>query len=126
MEDLKLKLIQLEERLFEAETRTSYSELDQLIADDFTEIGGSGVRFGKREALERLPTELPPKIKASDYELRELGPGCAQLLYKAIMVKNGETVPIFSLRSSIWSLNSGRWQMNFHQGTLCKPFDVYP
>jgi hypothetical protein len=123
VENLKLTLINLEEHLFKAETRASYSELDKLIADVFTEISSSGVRFGKKEALERLPSELPPTINASDYELRLLAPHCVQLLYKATMVKNGETTPIFSRRSSIWSLNNGRWQMNYHQGTLCKPFE---
>ncbi len=33
MENLKAKLIELEERLFEAETRASAGELDALIAD---------------------------------------------------------------------------------------------
>ncbi|MEI8606190.1 hypothetical protein [Pseudoalteromonas sp. B160] len=50
MENLKAKLIELEEHLFKAETRASYGELDELIADEFTEIGGSGVRFGKRSS----------------------------------------------------------------------------
>ena len=49
MENLKAKLIELEEHLFKAETRASYCELDELIADEFTEIGGSGVRFGKND-----------------------------------------------------------------------------
>ena len=87
MENLKAKLVALEEHLFKAEIRASYGELDGLIADDFTEISSSGVRFGKNEALERLPSELPPKISACEYELRYLAPNCAQLLYKAVMVK---------------------------------------
>jgi len=111
VENLKAKLIELEEHLFKAETRASYCELDELIAD------------GKKEALERLPSESPPKISASEYELRHLAPNCAQLLYKAVMVKGGETTAIYSLRCSIWSLINGRWQMIFHQGTLCKAFE---
>ena len=123
MENLTAKLIELEEHLFKAETRASYGELDQLIADEFTEIAGSGVRFGKKEALERLPAELPPQISAFEYKLRHLAPNYAQLLYKAVMVKGGETTATYSLRCSIWSLINGRWQMLFHQGTLCKPFE---
>ena len=122
LEDLKQTLITLEEQLFTAETRASLKELDDLLATDFTEIGASGIRFGKQEALERLPTEMPPTIKASDYELRQLGPNCAQLLYKASMIKHGEPTPIYSLRSSIWGFIDGCWKMTFHQGTLCKPF----
>lgn len=126
MENLKAKLIALEEHLFKAEIRASYGELDELIADDFTEISSSGVRFGKNEALERLPSELPPKISACEYELRYLAPNYAQLLYKAVMVKGGETTAIYSLRCSIWSLRNGKWQMIFHQGTLCKTFELQP
>ncbi len=42
MENLKAKLIELEERLFKAQTRASAGELDALIADAFIEIAGSG------------------------------------------------------------------------------------
>ncbi|PNQ54489.1 nuclear transport factor 2 family protein [Vibrio sagamiensis] len=124
MENLKLKLINLEKHLFKAETRASYGELDKLISDDFTEIAGVGVRFGKTEVLSRQPSEPAPAIEASNFELRPLSPNCAQLLYQAMMLKSGETTPIFSLRSSIWSLNNGRWQMSYHQGTLCEPFEA--
>jgi len=126
VEHLKARLIALEEHLFKAQTRASYCELDALIADDFTEIAGAGVRFGKQEVLQRLPTELPPKISASDYELRLLAPNCAQLLYKAVMSKGGETTAVYSLRCSIWALLNGRWQMIFHQGTLCKASESNP
>ncbi len=119
MENLKAQLIELEEHLFKAQTRASSSELAELIADEFVEIGAAGVRFGKKEVLARLPAELPPQIMASDYELRPLAPNCAQLLYKAVMVKGGETTAIDSFRCSIWSLLNGRWQMVYHQGTLC-------
>lgn len=126
MENLKAMLIELEEHLFKAQTRASYGELDGLIADEFTEIAGSGVRFGKKQVLERLPTELPPTISATEYELRLLAPHCAQLLYKAVMVKAGETSATYSLRCSIWSLIDGRWQMVFHQGTLSKACEQSP
>ena len=122
MKDLKLKLIRLEEHLFKAEVRASYNELDKLIAEDFTEIGASGIRFDKKQALAQLPDEQPPRIKATNFELRILAPNCAQLIYKAVMIRHGETTPLFSMRTSIWSLNNGKWQMCFHQGTLCEAF----
>ncbi|WP_394175986.1 nuclear transport factor 2 family protein [Thalassotalea litorea] len=124
MENLKEKLIELEGRLFRPETRASFSELDNLIAEDFTEISGSGCRFGKKEVLDRLPNELPPKINASHYEVKYLASDCVQLLYKSVMEKSGERTPIFSLRCSIWSLKNGRWQMLYHQGTLCDEFEL--
>ncbi len=123
MENLKSILIELEERLFRADVRSSSSELDQLISDDFIEIGASGLRFGKANVLERLPTEVAPEITARDYELRMLGLDCAQLLYKAEVFKIEQLSPVYSHRCSIWRRSvSGQWQMIYHQGTTCAPF----
>lgn len=123
MEDLKKILIGLEERLFQPEVRSSSSELAQLISDDFIEIGASGLRFGKANVLERLPTEIAPEITASNYELRMFSLDCAQLLYKAKMSKIDHPSPIYSHRCSIWRRSaSGQWQMIYHQGTTCAPF----
>ena len=123
MKDLMEILIELEEHLFQPDVRSSSSELAQLISDDFIEIGASGARFGKANVLARLPTEVPPEITASNYELRMFGLGCAQLLYKAKMLKAEQPSPFYSHRCSIWLQNSsGQWQMVYHQGTTCAPF----
>jgi hypothetical protein len=123
VENLKSILIELEESLFRADVRSSSSELDQLISDDFIEIGASGLRFGKANVLERLPTEVAPEITARDYELRMLGLDCAQLLYKAEVFKIEQLSPVYSHRCSIWRRSaSGQWQMIYHQGTTCAPF----
>ncbi len=122
--DIKLTLIALETALFTPDVRTSAAELDKLIADDFIEIGASGIQFDKCHVLERLPLETPPRIHAQDFELRWLAPNCAQLLYRAVMVRSEEKAPKFSLRSSIWVLNDDQWQMNYHQGTGCEAFAI--
>ena len=121
--DVKAKLIQLEKHLFKAEVRTSAEQLQALIADEFTEIGASGVRFGKAEVLERLPLERPPLIEAFDFEHRYLSETCVQLFYKAKMIKNGDVKAKYSLRCSIWQLTGKHWQMIYHQGTGCEPFE---
>jgi len=54
-EGLKKVLIELEKELHSVEARASLARLDQLISDDFREIGASGKYFGKSEVLERLP-----------------------------------------------------------------------
>lgn len=123
MEDLKIILIQLEERLFQPNIRSALTELTELISDDFTEINASGLRFGKFDVLKRLPTEVAPEITARDYELRVLGLDCAQLLYKAEVLRIEQLSPAYSHRCSIWRRSaSGHWQMIYHQGTTCAPF----
>jgi|OM-RGC.v1.028327728 hypothetical protein len=119
LEALKAKLIDLEECLFEPKVRGSIAELDKLLGDDFIEITAAGSQFDKQAALARLPFESPPLIQAQDYQLRMLAVDCAQLLYRATMVKAGETEASVSLRCSIWQLRNQQWQMVYHQGTYC-------
>lgn len=119
---LKEQLIKLELLLLKPEIRASEKELDRLIADEFLEFGSSGIRFGKKEVMVRLPDEVAPEIMATDFELREITPNVAQLVYKASMKKHSKNAMRYSLRSSIWKLNGSEWQMVFHQGTPCAPF----
>lgn len=123
MEDLKNILIELEERLFQPNVRSSSIELNEFISDDFIEVNASGLRFGKLDVLKRLPTEVAPGITARDYELRMLGLDCAQLLYKAEVLRIEQLSPAYSHRCSIWRRSaSGQWQMIYHQGTTCARF----
>lgn len=45
---LENHLRELEERLLQTDVRKSPEELDQLLADDFVEIGSSGRLFNKK------------------------------------------------------------------------------
>ena len=118
---LEEELIALERRLLLPEVRASRAELDRLIDDSFLEFGASGVRFGKQEALRRLPVEEPPEFGATDFEARRLAPDVMQVIYRGTIKRPGEDETHHSLRSSIWRRNGGQWQMVFHQGTPCKP-----
>ena len=121
-EALESQLIVLEKRLLEPQVRASREELDDLLADDFLEFGASGVRFGKAQALDRLPTETAPSFFTQDFELRGLGQDVAQLVYRAIIERPGQP-RLYSLRSSIWRRQAEQWAMVFHQGTACEPFE---
>ncbi|WP_053047380.1 DUF4440 domain-containing protein [Thalassomonas viridans] len=121
--NLQDEITALELALLKPEVRRSRSELNRLISDDFLEFVGSGRRFGKAEVLERLPQETPPEFSARDFELRRLGDQVVQLIYKSTMLKAGSGQTSYSLRSSLWRRSGDSWQMLFHQGTLCPPFD---
>lgn len=66
---LKQKLVELELYLLKSDVRSSPTELDLLIHDDFHEFGASGSSFGKREVLECLPKEKCPHFCATSFEL---------------------------------------------------------
>jgi hypothetical protein len=110
-----------EERLLEPATRTSHEFVDALLAPEFFEFSSSGRVFDKRQTLESLRDETPRRRCISDFGIVKLSPGVVLATYRAI--RNGETGErtIHSLRSSIWKLNDGRWQLVFHQGTWSPP-----
>ena len=121
---IKQQLIALEQLLVLPATRLSVELLNRHLADDFYEIAATGRCFGKADVLERLPTETPPVISQQDFECRVLADGLAQLNYRATIQRAENEGPCYSMRSSIWRFDGEKWQMVFHQGTACKPFDV--
>jgi len=110
---------QMEERLLLPEVRKSIKELDELLADDFIEIGSSGV-YNKRQIIESLKNEPPTKRSLSDFKAYTLAPGVVLVTYRAVQHVSSDKPPVYSLRSSIWKFLDSRWQMSFHQGTLIK------
>lgn len=117
MEDflsLKAHLYSLDVRLLHSDVRKSEKELNELLADDFMEFGSSGRVFDKKDILDRLPGEKDPEMTLTDFEARLLAENVVLTTYRVLNRQNMK----YSLRSSIWKLNEGKWQMTFHQGTF--------
>ena len=110
--DLKKHLKELEERHTNLEVRKSREELDNILADDFFEIGSSGYMFNKKDCLESgvVLTEMT----LHNYEIYPLAADIVLSTYYIMdKTRNRNT-----LRSSIWKKIDGRWQLFFHQGTI--------
>jgi hypothetical protein len=102
----------LEERLLDPKVRGSLEDLSELLADDFKEIGSSGIQYDKVSVISGLVSEKSsgPAPTIIDFNCVELAPGVALVTYQIIESR--------TRRSSIWRLSpSGAWQMLFHQGT---------
>ena len=111
-ETLKEQLQKLEESHTSMAVRTSKEKLDELLADDFFEIGSSGFMYDKKECLETgvVLTEMT----LYNYEIYPLAEDVVLSTYFIVdTTRNRNT-----LRSSIWKLIDGRWQLYFHQGTI--------
>jgi hypothetical protein len=109
---LKEHLKELEKSHTSLEVRKSYEELDKILADDFFEIGSSGYMFDKKECLESgvALTEMT----LHNYEIYPLASDVVLSTYFI----NDKTRKRNTLRSSIWKLIDGRWQLFFNQGTI--------
>jgi hypothetical protein len=111
---MKHALYNLEMSLLDSSVRSSNTKLNQLIADDFIEFGSLGKIYNKKNVLEFLPLEPLRKFIVEDFVVTELSSEVILATYKAIIDQ------VTSLRSSIWKMNGGKWQMVFHQGTKCQ------
>jgi len=87
MDNLDEYLIGLEVHLHTKVARSCRKTLNELLADDFREIGASGQYFGKQEVLERLPEEDGIEIEASDFEVRELSLDIVHITYKSRLIQ---------------------------------------
>ncbi len=104
----------LEEKLLEPFVRQSQSDLNELIADEFTEFSSSGLTFNKTEIINALSKEVDVHFMLKNFKISHLSNEV--ILANYLAVKNGE---VFSLRSSVWKCSKGKWQLFFHQGTNC-------
>ncbi|MFA9556793.1 DUF4440 domain-containing protein [Evansella sp. AB-rgal1] len=107
-------LKKLEERHTNIEVRKNSDQLDNILADEFFEIGSSGYMFDKEECLEGgvVLTEM----SLHNYEIHPLSDGVVLSTYFI----EDKTRKRNTLRSSIWKHIDGRWQLVFHQGTITK------
>lgn len=110
--------LNLERRLLDAEFRRSPEAAD-LLADDFVEFGSSGQTYRKVEALAAMNQSEPHAAEIERFEVRELFHNVALVTYRLHAERT-------TLRSSIWVIRNGRWQVVFHQGTLVPEFAAMP
>ena len=112
VENLKEHLQQLEESHTGLEVRMSRERLDEILADDFFEIGSSGFMHDKKECLETgvVLTEM----KLHNYEIYPLAHDVVLATYFLVDTTRERN----TLRSSIWKFINGKWQLYFHQGTI--------
>ena len=113
-DSLATLLCELENKLLQPEVRQSPGDIDRLLADEFVEFGSSGRIHRKQGCVGGM---APIRMSLSHFDAKLLAPGVALTTYR--VVKHDEPRPNMkhSLRSSIWKLMDGRWQMVFHQGT---------
>ena len=112
-------LTKLEESLWIAETRYDDEYMNEILADDFMEIGKSGQVYAREEMFfggfenQVIDCEIPlPELRVT-----VLGSEIYQVTYKSRLQRNGKFESAH--RSSIWrKTETDKWKLVFHQGTL--------
>lgn len=103
--------------LLQPEIRKSTERLNELIADEFIEIGESGNQYSKQDILDALQNQMGVKFFLSDFKAIEISPDVILAAFKLEKEITNSGEKIISLRSSIWKLDNRKWQIVFHQGT---------
>ena len=104
-------ILKYEQSLLDQETRTDPKRLDKILADDFLEFSSSGLKLTKQDVISWLVKEESFNHKISDFKVQHLAKEVVLATYSIKMFDSE------SLRSSIWILEEGSWQLKFHQGT---------
>ena len=102
---------QLELELSDPSIRKDRERLDQLLADDFEEVGKSGKKYTKADIIELLINEENISFSVQDFNFVSLSDDCVLVKYQTTM--NGQN----AYRCSIWKKYGDQWQIHYHQGT---------
>lgn len=111
----------LEQKLHRPEIRRSPDAVRALLADEFIEFGSSGTVYDKASIIEALSEEpvaaaaLIPEVH--HFAVQSIASDAVLVTYQSSRYLDGAAKRV-TLRSSIWKLIDGRWQMLFHQGTI--------
>lgn len=114
MTDLEQELFQLEQRLALVGQAISVDAANRLIADEYIEIGISGRIWRKAELVQAIASWPTIERTMEDFCVIEIASAVYLVTYKSRKTLQSATG---SLRSSIWRLTNGNWQIVFHQGT---------
>src|ERR1700761_1118666 len=115
--DLTAHLLDLETQLHRQDVRADETALRRLIAEDFFEFGVSGTVWTRDAVVQALRGEAFSPREVTDFRLTMLAGGVALVPYRGPRFATPQRPASDSLRSSIWRLGDGQWQMVFHQGT---------
>jgi hypothetical protein len=107
------EVVELELALLHPDVRRDRQWVEELLDEEFREIGASGRLWNRQEALEVLAVEQDDEsVAVADMEALRLADDVVLLTY--VSDRAGRR----ARRSAIWRRADGRWRLLHHQGTL--------
>ncbi len=116
-EEIAAHLLRREKSLLDPAVRRDSIQVAALLAEDFVEFGSSGRKRSRDQIICLLAVEefTPPAIE--DFECRYIAAGVALATYRTVRTDPETHNRSVTLRSSLWTNESGDWLLCFHQGT---------
>jgi hypothetical protein len=100
------------------ELGSSRSDIEEMTAPDFWEIGASGRRYSRRHVLDvvegrfKTQSDVEQGWQTSDFHCREIVSNVYLLTYTLLQPERR------TRRSTLWKRTPTGWQILFHQGTV--------
>jgi len=112
-------LTYLEQSLLSPSVRRDRDRVAALLADDFLEFGTSGKIWTRDQVLEMLGKDESnsPAPDVQDLKCTFISDSVVLVTYKTQRTNTVTGKSSVTLRSSLWSMRMGFWQLRFHQGT---------
>lgn len=115
LEELK----ELEPLFHHPELGTDRETYENMIVDDFWEVGASGKKYAAEFVLgvieKRNRNQEPDHWKTSDFHCRQLAENVFLVTYT---LHQGEKFDRLTHRCTLWKKEQKRWIALYHQGTL--------
>ncbi|MGW6117757.1 nuclear transport factor 2 family protein [Nocardia sp. NPDC055165] len=105
-------VVSAELRLADRKIRNSRKESSALLDSEFREFGASGRVWDRESILDMMSNDTSLMPTVDNVRAARLGPTVIQVTYRT---RNSERTAV---RSLIWLLRDGSWNLYFHQGTL--------
>ena len=106
-----------EQRLLLPEVRRSREELENLLGEDFYEVGSSGRLFDRQTIMETMITESRRELIMKEFQATVLADNVILTTYRILRLIEDQTTAS-SRHSSVWKKRGDSWWMIYHQGTL--------
>jgi hypothetical protein len=116
-DDLCAQLRNLEESLLDPAIRRDSAQVAALLTEDFEEFGASGRVWTREQILDLLATEIYQRPAMEDFNCALIAERIALVTYRTVRSDPHSGERTMTLRSSLWTEQSGRWRVRFHQGT---------
>ena len=110
------KLKKLELGLHHPDRGKIKADFEEMMDDNFWEVGASGRPYSKEFVLDCLVkrSEAPGQVETKDFNCFEISAGSYLLTYTQI--ENSRT----TRRSAIWRHGNDGWKNLYHQGTVAQ------
>lgn len=118
MEQLAIQIKQMELTLLHTDMQANPSLPEELLSEEFEEIGSDG-RINSRQAVVEWLMNKDNQLKWSleDFRVKTLSNDLVMAIYRTKARNEAAKVHQGSIRSSIWRRRGDSWEMVFHQAT---------